>query len=249
MEELSYCPKCGTEYREGFQKCADCDTELVTELPEHVKQPANVIKKAAYIISFITIYVLTVMVFAFIHRNSTDELATLNKNYDIMAKRAADSIAENDKLKTENNDLQRRLQDLVNAADSTGSKSDMDISGNQDIITIQKFEYKNFNYSDYSGRGAQLKVLVNNTTKDNFSVNPGYFMAVTDKGRTIPQSTELLVSYEYKTKEKIGLDLVKLIPETQTDGTVFFELRDGENIMKVIYDFVGDGKIEIPINK
>lgn len=246
---MNYCPKCGTEYREGFTKCADCDTELVMEFQEQIKQPANVKKKAAYMISFIAIYVLTVMVFAFLHRNSTDELATLNKNYDIMAKRAADNIAENDKLKAENNDLQIRLQDLVNAAYSTGSKYDIDLSGNQDIITIQKFEYTNFNFSGYSGRAAQLKVLINNTTKDNFSVNPGYFMAVTDKDRTIPQSTELLVSYEYETKEKIGLDLVRLIPETQTDGIVFFELRDGENIMKVIYDYVGDGKIEIPINK
>jgi hypothetical protein len=26
-----YCPKCGTEYREGFPRCADCDIDLVSE--------------------------------------------------------------------------------------------------------------------------------------------------------------------------------------------------------------------------
>lgn len=246
---MNFCPKCGTEYREGFKKCTDCEMELIAEMPDHLKQSANVKKKAAYITLFITIYVLTVLVFAFLLRNSTDELAALNKNYDIMAKRAADSIAENDKLKTENNDLHRRLQDLVNAAYSTDSKSDIDLSEKQDIIIIQKFEYKNYSYSEYSGRGAQLKILVNNTTNSNFSVNRGNFMAVTDKNRTIPQSTELLVRYEYETKEKVGLDLVKLLPETQTDGTIFFELREGEKITKVIYDCVGTSKIEIPISQ
>ena len=28
-----FCPKCGSEYREGFYKCADCDVDLVSELP------------------------------------------------------------------------------------------------------------------------------------------------------------------------------------------------------------------------
>jgi len=26
---MPFCPKCGVEYREGFYKCSDCDTELV----------------------------------------------------------------------------------------------------------------------------------------------------------------------------------------------------------------------------
>ncbi len=34
-----FCPKCGTEYREGFYKCADCDFELVSELPELPPEP------------------------------------------------------------------------------------------------------------------------------------------------------------------------------------------------------------------
>ena len=28
-----FCPKCRTEYREGFSICADCNTELVDEIP------------------------------------------------------------------------------------------------------------------------------------------------------------------------------------------------------------------------
>lgn len=28
-----FCPKCRAEYREGFYKCSDCDTELTDELP------------------------------------------------------------------------------------------------------------------------------------------------------------------------------------------------------------------------
>jgi hypothetical protein len=27
------CPTCGSEYREGFVRCADCDVDLVAELP------------------------------------------------------------------------------------------------------------------------------------------------------------------------------------------------------------------------
>jgi hypothetical protein len=29
-----FCPKCRTEYREGFYVCSDCNTDLVDELPE-----------------------------------------------------------------------------------------------------------------------------------------------------------------------------------------------------------------------
>lgn len=28
-----FCPKCKAEYREGFSRCADCDVDLVLELP------------------------------------------------------------------------------------------------------------------------------------------------------------------------------------------------------------------------
>jgi hypothetical protein len=30
-----FCPKCKTEYRRGFTHCADCDVDLVWELPKH----------------------------------------------------------------------------------------------------------------------------------------------------------------------------------------------------------------------
>jgi uncharacterized protein len=29
-----YCPECGSEYREGFTRCADCDVMLVIDPPE-----------------------------------------------------------------------------------------------------------------------------------------------------------------------------------------------------------------------
>jgi len=29
-----FCPKCKTEYREGFYTCADCGTDLVDQLPQ-----------------------------------------------------------------------------------------------------------------------------------------------------------------------------------------------------------------------
>jgi len=29
-----FCPKCKSEYREGFYKCANCDVYLVSELPQ-----------------------------------------------------------------------------------------------------------------------------------------------------------------------------------------------------------------------
>jgi hypothetical protein len=32
-----FCPKCKTEYREGFSVCADCNVDLVRELPPEPK--------------------------------------------------------------------------------------------------------------------------------------------------------------------------------------------------------------------
>jgi hypothetical protein len=32
-----FCPKCRTEYREGFYVCVDCDSDLVDELPPEEK--------------------------------------------------------------------------------------------------------------------------------------------------------------------------------------------------------------------
>ena len=33
---MPWCPKCKTEYQEGIKRCADCDTELVDELPQEL---------------------------------------------------------------------------------------------------------------------------------------------------------------------------------------------------------------------
>jgi hypothetical protein len=32
-----FCPKCGSEYREGFTHCSDCDVDLVKNLPEQLE--------------------------------------------------------------------------------------------------------------------------------------------------------------------------------------------------------------------
>ena len=34
-----YCPKCRSEYREGFFKCADCGVPLVANLPQEEQEP------------------------------------------------------------------------------------------------------------------------------------------------------------------------------------------------------------------
>ena len=39
-----FCPKCRAEYREGFSVCADCDSDLVDELP-----PGEVRKFTEYV--------------------------------------------------------------------------------------------------------------------------------------------------------------------------------------------------------
>ena len=39
-----WCPECKNEYREGITRCADCDVDLVDELPE---EPAENIDLSA----------------------------------------------------------------------------------------------------------------------------------------------------------------------------------------------------------
>ncbi|HZF09949.1 MAG TPA: DUF2007 domain-containing protein [Thermoanaerobaculia bacterium] len=34
-----YCPNCGTEYREGFSRCADCEVDLVDAPPRTAEHP------------------------------------------------------------------------------------------------------------------------------------------------------------------------------------------------------------------
>lgn len=38
---MPWCPKCKSEYREGFTVCADCGVELVENLPEEKEAPAG----------------------------------------------------------------------------------------------------------------------------------------------------------------------------------------------------------------
>jgi hypothetical protein len=39
LEEMMFCPKCRTEYREGFTECADCGVPLVQDLPPRPSPP------------------------------------------------------------------------------------------------------------------------------------------------------------------------------------------------------------------
>lgn len=234
---MLYCPNCKTEYREGFKSCTDCDAELVAGLAYETKSASARKPKPTLMITFVAVYVLTVLIFIFLLKNSADELTSTNKNFDIMAKRAADNIVENDELRQENANLKSQLQAVTSGTNQKdGLLPHTDTFGAEDIIIIQKLDYNNFNYSNYKGRGAQIKITIKNLTKKGFPVNSLKFKAVTNQQRTIPRSGEILVSYEMETKSKVGFDPVDLEPDTQTEGTIFFELKDGETIKTLMYD-------------
>jgi hypothetical protein len=38
---MPFCPRCHSEYREGFERCADCGAALVTELQPHSVAPPS----------------------------------------------------------------------------------------------------------------------------------------------------------------------------------------------------------------
>lgn len=46
-----FCPNCGTEYRPGFKRCADCDVDLVDQLPERRDAEAE---KTGPVVVFVT---------------------------------------------------------------------------------------------------------------------------------------------------------------------------------------------------
>ena len=37
-----FCPKCKTEYKKAFSRCADCDVDLIPELPEEYVALINI---------------------------------------------------------------------------------------------------------------------------------------------------------------------------------------------------------------
>ena len=39
-----FCPKCKSEYREGFSKCADCDTDLVAGQPPEAEDEVRYVE-------------------------------------------------------------------------------------------------------------------------------------------------------------------------------------------------------------
>src|SRR5262249_26461339 len=40
-EAAMFCPRCKSEYRPGFRRCPDCDSELVDQLPADPARPAQ----------------------------------------------------------------------------------------------------------------------------------------------------------------------------------------------------------------
>ena len=41
MEDYTYCPTCGAEYRPGFTRCPDCDVDLVDDPPKSAEPEAD----------------------------------------------------------------------------------------------------------------------------------------------------------------------------------------------------------------
>ncbi len=43
-----FCPECKVEYRPGFTRCADCDVELVDELPKNALEMRRIGQNGEY---------------------------------------------------------------------------------------------------------------------------------------------------------------------------------------------------------
>lgn len=265
---MPYCPNCKAEYREGFTKCSDCDTELVDALPQEGNPISNKVGYSIkgtpiifYIIGLCIVFILVVIIVIGYYKN---ELKQVNNNFAIMSRRMEDANTdinkketENSFLKSENENLKKQVQELLSANASAPDATEVSSTTTetregemkQDIITVQKLEYKDFDYYLYSGRGAQVKVLIYNTTNEDFTVISAAFKAVTTQNRTVPTSSGILISYEEETESKVDLETVDLLPGTQSDGTIFFELKKGEDIKTIVYSIGKNLKIEIPVER
>jgi hypothetical protein len=59
MNRLSYCPNCGSEFREGFIRCSECSTELLPGPSPHYDEPAaRVVKGEGYYVRLEPVCVL-----------------------------------------------------------------------------------------------------------------------------------------------------------------------------------------------
>ena len=51
-----FCPKCGAEYRDGFYECADCQVQLVSELPTELEEkPGGPEKKHVKLVTVVKV--------------------------------------------------------------------------------------------------------------------------------------------------------------------------------------------------
>jgi hypothetical protein len=53
-----WCPECGGEYREGFDRCGDCDVSLAESPPSHgevVRKKSHILRKPGFFLAVFTV--------------------------------------------------------------------------------------------------------------------------------------------------------------------------------------------------